>query len=194
MLAASACETRAHPAQLEVRALPAGTRELERQGRQVPDGHRRLAGLAARSRCWRICRRTTRTAPAASTSTRRGGCTRSSTPASSISRAAITSRSAAGGACRASARMASLASFAGGYGRKFKEDMRRYYGSFIGLSRPRRDDPEREFLLRDRSGGQGPLGHSRRCASTGSGRTTRRARPRTCRRPSPRSSRRWAGA
>ena len=30
--------------------------------------------------------------------------------------------------------MAGLASFSGGYGRKFKEDMRRYYGSFIGLS------------------------------------------------------------
>jgi choline dehydrogenase-like flavoprotein len=30
--------------------------------------------------------------------------------------------------------MAGLSNFAGGYGRKFKEDMRRYYGSFIGLS------------------------------------------------------------
>jgi choline dehydrogenase-like flavoprotein len=30
--------------------------------------------------------------------------------------------------------MGTLSSFAGGYGRKFKEDMRRYYGSFIGLS------------------------------------------------------------
>jgi choline dehydrogenase-like flavoprotein len=30
--------------------------------------------------------------------------------------------------------MAGLANFSGGYGRKFKEDMRRYYGSFIGLS------------------------------------------------------------
>jgi choline dehydrogenase-like flavoprotein len=30
--------------------------------------------------------------------------------------------------------MASLSNHAGGYGRKFKEDMRRYYGSFIGLS------------------------------------------------------------
>jgi choline dehydrogenase-like flavoprotein len=30
--------------------------------------------------------------------------------------------------------MGSMASFAGGYGRKLKEDMRRYYGSFIGLS------------------------------------------------------------
>jgi choline dehydrogenase-like flavoprotein len=30
--------------------------------------------------------------------------------------------------------MASMSSFAGGYGRKLKEDMRRYYGSFIGLS------------------------------------------------------------
>jgi choline dehydrogenase-like flavoprotein len=30
--------------------------------------------------------------------------------------------------------MGSMAGFAGGYGRKLKEDMRRYYGSFIGLS------------------------------------------------------------
>jgi choline dehydrogenase-like flavoprotein len=30
--------------------------------------------------------------------------------------------------------MAGLSDFAGGYGRKFKEDMRRYYGSFIGLA------------------------------------------------------------
>lgn len=29
---------------------------------------------------------------------------------------------------------AGLANFAGGYGKKFKEDMRRYYGSFIGLT------------------------------------------------------------
>ncbi len=36
---------RAHHAQLEIRALPARARELERQGRQVSDGHGRLAGL-----------------------------------------------------------------------------------------------------------------------------------------------------
>jgi choline dehydrogenase-like flavoprotein len=30
--------------------------------------------------------------------------------------------------------MATISDFAGGYGRKFKEDMRRYYGSFIGLA------------------------------------------------------------
>jgi choline dehydrogenase-like flavoprotein len=30
--------------------------------------------------------------------------------------------------------METLSDFAGGYGRKFKEDMRRYYGSFIGLA------------------------------------------------------------
>jgi choline dehydrogenase-like flavoprotein len=30
--------------------------------------------------------------------------------------------------------MAQVASFAGGYGRKLKEDMRRYYGSFVGLA------------------------------------------------------------
>ncbi|HEY7642954.1 MAG TPA: GMC family oxidoreductase [Steroidobacteraceae bacterium] len=30
--------------------------------------------------------------------------------------------------------MGSMASFAGGYGRKLKEDMRRYYGSFVGMA------------------------------------------------------------
>ena len=30
--------------------------------------------------------------------------------------------------------MGTMSNFAGGYGRRFKEDMRRYYGSFIGLS------------------------------------------------------------
>ena len=31
----------------------------------------------------------------------------------------------------------------GGYGKKLKDDYRRYYGATIGLRRPRRDDPER---------------------------------------------------
>ena len=81
--------------------LPGRPRQLERQGRPLPDGHGRRQRRTARSRCSRACRRTTRTARATGTScTRPGGSTRNSTPASSASRAAITSNSAAASACR----------------------------------------------------------------------------------------------
>ena len=55
----------AHPAQLEERAVPERARQLQRQGRPLPDGHGRQQRRAARSRCSRACRRTTRTAPTA---------------------------------------------------------------------------------------------------------------------------------
>ena len=73
----------------------------------------------------------------------------------------------------------------GSYGRKFKEDARRYYGSFVDFAGRGEMIPNEDSLLRDRSRRQGPVGHSRRCASTGSGPSTRRGRPRTCRRRSP---------
>ena len=53
------------------------------------------------------------------------------------------------------------------------------------LRRARRDDPQRELLLRDRSAASRTSGASRCCASTGNGRSTSCARQRTCRRPSP---------
>ena len=49
----------------------------------------------------------------------------------------------------------------GGYGKKLKDDYRRYYGSIVGLLRPRRDAPEPGLLLRDRPDGGGPVGHPR---------------------------------
>ena len=61
----------------------------------------------------------------------------------------------------------------GGYGKQLKDDYRRYYGATVELRRPRRDDPERGLLLRDRSDASSTSGASRCCASTGSGATTR---------------------
>ena len=93
------------------------------------------AGSAARSRCSRTCRCTTRMAPTAGTCIRRGGSTRNSSPGSWASRAAITSNSAAAVACPAWARPSGLEWLTGGtYGKKFKEDARRYYGSFVCFS------------------------------------------------------------
>ena len=46
----------------------------------------------------------------------------------------------------------------GGYGKALKDDYRRYLRRLRGLRRPRRDDPEREELLRDRPRGRGPVG------------------------------------
>ena len=45
--------------------------------------------------------------------------------------------------------------------RQLKDDYRRYYGAVRRLRRPRRDDPEREELLRDRPRRGRPLGHPR---------------------------------
>ncbi len=74
-----------------------------------------------------------RTAPAASTCTRRGGSTRNKRLASWTSPAVITSKSAPAATCRASAPPRASPTHVGGYGKKFKQDMRRYYGSFISL-------------------------------------------------------------
>ena len=56
--------------------------------------------------------------------------------------------------------MAGLADFAGGYGRKFKEDMRRYYGSFIGLSGRGEMIPNEDSYCEIDPEGEGSLGHS----------------------------------
>ena len=47
----------------------------------------------------------------------------------------------------------------GGYGKQLKNDYRRLYGATVELRRPRRDDPERGHLLRDRSDGRRQVGH-----------------------------------
>ena len=48
----------------------------------------------------------------------------------------------------------------GGYGKSLKDDYRRFYGATVELRRPRRDDPERAHLLRDRSERGRRLRHS----------------------------------
>ena len=85
VLAASACETVRILLNSKSAALPERPRQLQRPGRPLPHGHRRQPAWAARFRCWRTCRRTTRTARRACTCTCRGGSTRSSSPASSAS-------------------------------------------------------------------------------------------------------------
>ena len=122
---------------------------------------RSAATCAARSRCSRTCRRTTRTAPAANTCTRPGGSTRSSTPASSASPAATTSSSAAAAACRRSALLAGLEWLTGGsYGRKFKEDARRYYGSFVYFAGRGEMIPNEDSYCEIDPEVEGPVGHS----------------------------------
>ena len=82
----------------------------------------------------------------------------------------------------------------GNYGKKFKEDARRYYGSFVWLRRPRRDDPERRLLRRARSEGERQVRHPGAALPLEVAAARDSARPRTCRRPPPRSSTRWAAA
>ena len=76
--------------------------------------------------------------------------------------------------------------------RQLKDDYRRYYGAFVGFS-GRGEMPARtRKLLRDRPGGRGPLGHPRAALPlevVGATSATRRG---TCSGPSARSSRRWA--
>ena len=80
----------------------------------------------------------------------------------------------------------------GGYGQALKDDYRRLLRLHRQLRRPRRDDPERGQLLRDRPRGGGPLGHPGAAVPLEVERTTRSIRRSTCRRPSARSSTRWA--
>ena len=122
----------AHSAQFQDRRVSPRTRQLQRQGRQISHGHGRRRSRAARFRCWKTCRRTTRTAPAAASCMSPWWLYKSSTPASSVSRAAITSNSAAAGACPAAAPVPDWnGSPAAAMARKFKEDARRYYGSLV---------------------------------------------------------------
>ena len=99
-------------------------------------------------------------------STCRGG----STTRSSISRAAITSRSAAAGACPATGSSAGSTTTRGIDGAGTADRVRRLRQAVEErlppllwrdgqLRRPRRDDPEREQLLRDRSERRRSVGH-----------------------------------
>ena len=155
--------------QLEVVATSAGPRQLLRHGRPIPDGHRRLehVGVGARAlgdaalQLRRLRRRI---------STCRGG-------AGTIIRSSDFPRGyhiEVGGGYG----MPGIGSFTGivnrteGYGVKMKQAIRDEYGTTIGFVGPRRDDPQRAVLLRDRSRREGSLGHSRCCASTGPGAIT----------------------
>ena len=99
VLAASACESARILLNSRSTRLPERPRQRQRRGRPLPDRQHRLHGAAATSRRSRPCRPTTRTAPAACTSTCRGG----ATTGSSTSPAATTSSSEAAGGCPATA-------------------------------------------------------------------------------------------
>ena len=78
-----------------------------------------------------------------------------------VSRAAITSRSAAATACPASARSTASCQQHEGYGKSLKQFIRERYGSTIGLSGRGEMIPNEDSLLRHRSRGGGSLRHSR---------------------------------
>ena len=59
-----------------------------------------------------------------------------------------------------------------GYGVTMKQAIRDEYGTSVGLSGRGEMIPNEQSYLRDRSGGEGSLGHSRCCASTGRGAIT----------------------
>ena len=176
MLAASACESARILLNSQSTRFPNGLANGSGAvGRYLTDTHG-LRTCAATSRPSRPCRPTTRTARATCTSTCPGG----ATTGSSTSPAATTSSSGAAGGCPATASAARIDKInGGGYGKALKDDYRRYYGADRGLRGPRRDDPERRQLLRDRPGRGGPSGASPSCASTGSGPSTRSARSST---------------
>jgi choline dehydrogenase-like flavoprotein len=80
----------------------------------------------------------------------------------------------------------------GSYGRKFKEDARRYYGSFVWFDGRGEMIPNEDSYCELDPKVKGQLGDSPCCASIGNGPSTKRAKPRTCSAHSARSSRRWA--
>ena len=198
VLAASACESARHPAQLEVVEVPAGPGELERQRRQVPDRHDRprrqrvhpeaderhaahnedgVGGMHLFMPWWLDNKkldfpRGYHIEPAAAAACR-----------ASASWAATSSGAAASGR---------RARRPGGYGKVAQGRLPPLLRRDGRLRRPRRDDPERGQLLRDRSDGRGQVGHPGAALPLQVDATTRSTRPSTCRRPSARSSRRWA--
>ena len=114
-------------------ALSAGSRELERQGRQVHHGHRGqrrssgqiplLENLPLHNEDGAEWRAYVLALVALQGTARRQA---------RLSRAAITSNSAAAATMPGMGTGAGLEWLTGGsYGRKFKEDARRYYGSFV---------------------------------------------------------------
>ena len=143
-------------AQLEVAAAPAGARERVRQGRPLPDGHGRA----------RACRRRFPALSGMPHYNSDGYGSHLYVPwwLSDKHKKLNFPRGyhiEVGGGYG----MPGIGSFTGsvnraeGYGLKMKQAIRDDYGTSDRPLRPRRDDPERAVLLRDRSGGEGQLGH-----------------------------------
>ena len=158
VLAASALRIRAPAAQLEVVAVPARARQLQRRRRQVltDTTGTDVAGFHPRDGGSR--RRTTKTASAACTSTCRGG----STTRSSTSRAATTSRSGADCGMPGYGFMGGIAELPGG--RRLRRVAQGRLPQVLRrddrLLRPRRDDPQRRLATARSIPRRGPVGHS----------------------------------
>ena len=160
VLAASACESARLLLNSKSHAVPAGARQLERRGRQVPHRHHRHRRRGLHPEDGGPRRRTTRTASAACTSTCPGG----STTRSSTSRAATTSRSAAGcgmPGVRLHGRHPALSRRAAATARQLKDDYRRYYGATIGFSGRGEMIPNDDCYCEIDPERGGPVRHSR---------------------------------
>ncbi len=129
MLAASGCESARILLNSKSALFPNGLANGSRQSRPIPHGHAWAAVVErADSRAGKL--------PAAQRGRRIGmhmyiavvALQGTARRASSVLRAATTSRSAAAGACRTMGNPAPDKYTGGIYGKKFKEDARRYYG------------------------------------------------------------------
>ena len=144
VLAASACETVRILLNSKSRAsFPTGLRTPAARS-ATTSWTRSAAAFAARCRCSRACRRTTRMAPAEARCIRPGGFYQEQL-AGKFGFARGYHIEFGGGRRMPGipGRCAGSRMFTGGsYGRKLKEDARRYYGSFVGFDGPRRNDPQ----------------------------------------------------
>ena len=132
-------------------------RQLKRAGRSQPDGHGRLQLFPPTSRNSKAARATTKTAPWAFTPTSPSGTTSASPAARSIRRAAITSRSVARSVTPAWASAA--ASMAMAHSLRCRRQAPLWLAH--RLHPARRDDPERQVVLRDRHEHEGQVRHPR---------------------------------
>ena len=185
VLAASACETARILLNSKSGPFPHGPGQLQRHGRALSAWTPSAAPSADRSRCSRACRRSTRTAPTASRSMCPGGSTRSSLRANLALPRGYHIEYGGGRRMPVIGTSGGLEWLTGGsYGKKFKEDARRYYGSFVSF------DGRGEMIPNDNSyceidpRREGQVRHSGAALPLAVGATTRSARRRTCRRPS----------
>ena len=194
VLAASACEIGAYPAQLQDRAVSAGTGEFQRQGRALLDGYGRQRPRRADSAA--------RESAAAQRRRRRR-------PSAVCALVALSgsARGQAGIRPRLSHRIRRRQAHAGvrhrrRHGMAHRRELWRQVQAGRSpllrilrlFRRARRDDPERSVVLRDRSERQGPVGNPGAALPLGMVGARTSGRPHICRRLSPASSRRWADA